>query len=195
RLLLADDDVDADETLALLVDDRVEGDGRLSSLAVADDQLALAAADRDHGVDGLDAGLDRLLDGLPVDDARSDARGRLELGGVDRALVVDRTAEGVHDAPDQRGTDGNLDDAPRPADFLSFPDLLRLAEEHDADLVLFEVQGEAEDVVAEVHELSRHHLVQPVDARDAIADRQDRADLGHVDRLLVVGELLLQARP
>src|SRR5260370_26349887 len=44
-------DIDTDEVLALLVDDRVEQDGRLSGEPVADDQLALAAADRDHRVD------------------------------------------------------------------------------------------------------------------------------------------------
>ena len=55
-LLLADGDVDADARLCrLLVDDGVDGDGGLAGLAVADDQLALAAADGDHGVDGLDA--------------------------------------------------------------------------------------------------------------------------------------------
>ena len=59
RPLLADGDVDADQVLALLVDDGVDGDGRLAGLPVADDQLALTAADRDHRVDGLDAGLDR----------------------------------------------------------------------------------------------------------------------------------------
>ena len=55
--------------LALLVDDRVDGDGGLAGLAVADDELALAAADGDHRVDGLDAGLQRLLDRLALDDA------------------------------------------------------------------------------------------------------------------------------
>ncbi len=64
RELLADRHVDADEALALLVDDRVDGDGGLARLAVADDQLALAAADRDERVDGLDAGLDRRVDRL-----------------------------------------------------------------------------------------------------------------------------------
>jgi hypothetical protein len=44
RELLADRHVDADEALALLVDDRVDRDGGLAGLAVADDQLALAAA-------------------------------------------------------------------------------------------------------------------------------------------------------
>ena len=194
RLLLADDDVDADDALALLVDDRVEGDGGLAGLAVADDQLALAAADRDHGVDRLQARLHGLLDALAVDDAGRDALDRVELGRLDRALVVDRAAERVHDAADERRADGHLDDAPRAPDLLAFLDHLRLAEQHDADLVLLEVEGEAEDVVAEVHELARHDLVEAVDARDAVADREHRADLGHVDRLLVAGQLLFQDR-
>ncbi len=59
RALLADGDIDAIELLALiragvdalLVDEGVDGDGGLAGLAVADDQLALAAADRDERVD------------------------------------------------------------------------------------------------------------------------------------------------
>ncbi len=194
RLLLADDDVDADDALALLVDDRVEGDGRLAGLAVADDQLALPAADRDHGVDRLQARLDGLLDALPVDDARGDALDRVELGRRDGTLVVDRAAERVDDASDERRSDGHLDDAPRAADLLALLDLLRFAQEHDADLVLLEVEREAEDVVPEVDELARHDLVEAVDARDAVSDREHGADLGHVDRLLVAGQLLLQDR-
>ena len=50
--------------------------GGLAGLAVADDQLALAAADRDQRVDGLDAGLDRRVDALALDDARRDALDR-----------------------------------------------------------------------------------------------------------------------
>ena len=61
RLLLADGHVEAAHVLALLVDDRVDGDGGLARLAVADDELALAAADRDHRVDGLDARLHGLV--------------------------------------------------------------------------------------------------------------------------------------
>jgi hypothetical protein len=79
RLLLPHRDVDADHLLGvlrvaaarrLLVDDRVDAQRRLAGLTVADDQLALSAADRDHRVDGLDAGLQRLLDGLALDDRR-----------------------------------------------------------------------------------------------------------------------------
>ena len=57
---LADRDIDAEDALALLIDDGVDCDRGLAGLAVADDQLTLAAADRDHGVDRLQTGLDRL---------------------------------------------------------------------------------------------------------------------------------------
>ena len=89
RALLADGDIDAIElgllvgagVDGLLVDDGVDGDGGLAGLAVADDQLALAAADRDQRVDGLQAGLHRLVHRL----ARNDA-GRLH---VDAAALGD----------------------------------------------------------------------------------------------------------
>ena len=94
RLLLADGHVEAVHVLALLVDDGVDGDGGLAGLAVADDQLALAAADGDHRVDGLDAGLHRLVHALARDDA-----GRLDLDlarflGLDGALAVDGLRRG-----------------------------------------------------------------------------------------------------
>ena len=49
--LLADGDIDADHALAALIEDSVDGNGGLTGLTVADDKLALAAADRHHGVD------------------------------------------------------------------------------------------------------------------------------------------------
>ena len=48
----------------------VDRDGGLAGLAVADDQLALAAADGDQRVDGLEAGLHRLVHRLARNDAR-----------------------------------------------------------------------------------------------------------------------------
>src|SRR4051812_28084814 len=62
-LLLAASDVDAVNRAAaglvslLLIKNRVDADRALSGAAVADNELALATADRDHGVDCLDTGL------------------------------------------------------------------------------------------------------------------------------------------
>lgn len=57
RSLLADSDIDAEESLSvvrvgvvergLLVDDGIDGDGSLSSLSVTNDELSLASADGD----------------------------------------------------------------------------------------------------------------------------------------------------
>src|SRR3546814_5571133 len=68
--------------------DLVDRHRGLAGLAVADDQLALAAADRDHRVDGLVAGLHRLRHALACDHARGDGFHRRGLRGRDRALAV-----------------------------------------------------------------------------------------------------------
>ncbi len=52
-----------------------------------------------------------------------------------------------------------------------------------------EVQREAEDVVRELDELAGHRLVEPVDERDPVADRDDRADLVDVHALRDAREL------
>ena len=96
--LLADGHVDADHILVLLVQDGVHGDGGLASLAVADDQLPLAPADGDHGVDGQDARLEGPVHRLPGDHAGGLVLNGPGLGGLDGAQAVDGLAQGVHRA-------------------------------------------------------------------------------------------------
>ena len=189
RLLLADRHVDADDILALLVDDRVEGDGRLAGLAIADDQLALAATDRCHGVDRLEAGLHRLVHGAAVDDAGSDplhVHGRV---GLDRSLAVERQAQGIDHPPEHLVPGGDLHDAAGAANAIAFLDQRGLAEQHGADVVLLEVQRHAHHVVGQLEQLARHDLVQAVDAADPVADRDHGADLGQVGGPVVVLDL------
>ena len=59
---MTDGDVDARHALALLGNDGVDGDSRLAGLAVTNDEFALATANRHHGVDGLETGLQGLID-------------------------------------------------------------------------------------------------------------------------------------
>ena len=177
---LADGDVDADQVLVLVVDDRVDRDRRLPGLAVADDQLALAAADRDHPVDRLDPGLHRGVHRLALDHARGLELGRPGLGGVDVALVVERAPERVDDPAEELRADRDLEQAVGALDRVALDDLVPLAEQHDADVVGLEVQRQAGDVVRQVEQLERHAVVEPVDAGDAVGDREHGADLGEV---------------
>ena len=184
RLLLADGDVDADEVLALLVDDRVDRDGGLPGLAVADDQLALAAADGDHRVDGLDAGLNRRVDRLAHDDAGGDALDRAGLRRLDLALAVERLAERVHHPADQRVADRHLHDAAGGLDLVALLERGVVAQDQDADGLLLEVEGHAHDPVRELEQLLGERAGEAVDLGDAVAHLDDGADAADVDALV-----------
>ena len=106
------------------------------------------------------------------------------LGGVDLALVVERAAERVDQAAEQL--------ARRPGSRSSLPvrftvspsdDLVPLAEEHGADVVLLEVERQPDHVVRQLEHLERHAVVEPVDAGDPVADLEHGADLREVGGL------------
>ena len=180
RALLADRDVDADHVSTALVDDRVHGERGLAGRAVADDQLPLAAADRGHRVDRLQPGLERLDHRLALDDT-----GRLELerpalARLDRAEPVERFAKGVDHASEQRVADRHAHDLAGPTDGLALTDVLPLAEERSPDVVLFQVEGDADDAVLELEPLERDAVLQAVDTGDAVADLEHGPDLGQV---------------
>ena len=200
RALLADGDIDAIELFGvgpglvdgLLVQDGVENDRGLAGLAVADDQLALAAADRDQRVDGLEARRHRLVHRAARDDA-----GRLHVdaaafGRLDRALAVDRIAERVDDAAKQALADRHVDDRAGALDDVAFLDVAVGAEDDDADIVAFEVQRHAADAAGELDHLAGLDVVEAVDAGDAVADGQHLADFGDLGLLAEILDLVFQ---
>ena len=177
RELLADGHVDADQALALLVDDRVDGDGGLARLAVADDQLALAAADGDEGVDGLDAGLDRRVHALAGDDAGGDALDRAGLGGA-RSGPCRRAAGRAGRRRGRAGPGPTGTSTTRPVVLTVSPSLMcgRVAQDDRADGLLLQVEGHAHDAAGELEQLRREGAGQAVDLGDAVADLDDGAD-------------------
>ena len=172
-ILLPNRDVDADDAGALLVDDRVDRDRGLAGSSVADDQLALSAADGDHGIDRLDTCLERLFDGLPDDDPGRFGFDFAGVFGVDRAGGVERTTEWIHNPTDELLSNGNLEHASGTAYFVPFLELEVIAEDYRADIVFFEIEGERGDLLArlrrsDLEHLASHRLTEPVDARDAV---------------------------
>ena len=104
-------DIDADEVAALLIDDAVKCDCRLAGGAVADDKLALPAANGNHGVDSLDACLHRGVHRTTDCHVRSDHFDSARLARAKRPLAIDGLAQPVHDAPDKLVTHGHDHDA------------------------------------------------------------------------------------
>ena len=143
-----------------------------------------------HAVDGLQSGRHGLAHRLAVDDAGRDALQRDELVGRDGALVVDGLAERVHHAADHGIAHRHAHDAPGALDLVAFLDLGVFAEQHHADLVFFQVHGDAGHAVREGQQFAGHDLVESIDARDAVAQRDDGAGLVHGDLSFVVLDLL-----
>src|SRR5487761_1494839 len=180
RLLLTDRDVDALHPGGLLVDDRVDRERGLAGLAIADDELALAAADRHHGVDRFVAGLYRLADRLAVDDPRRHALDRSRARGVDGTLAVDRPAERIDDAAEELSSHGHFEDTTGGLDLIAFAQVDVLAEHYRADGILLEVQRQAKGVARELQHLAVARIGQAMDAGDAVGDRHDRADVARL---------------
>ena len=198
--LLADRDVDAADLplrvaagpVVALGDDRVDRDGGLAGLSVADDELPLAAPDRRHRVDRRDPGLQGLLHRLAVDDV-----GGLDLEHPrflrrDRTLPVERDAERIDDPPEEPVTDGDRKDPAGLLDEVALLDLRGLTQDDAADLVLVEVEREAEHAAGELEELARHRAGETLHARDAVAGLDHAADLLTLDRRRVALDVLPQ---
>jgi hypothetical protein len=147
---------------------------------IADDQLALPAADVRHRVDRLDAGLERLLHWLALDDSRRLELERAPLARIDVPGAVERLPERIDDAAEHGLADGDADDRARPPHRLALLHVLPLAEERDADVVLLEVESDPDHAVLELEPLERNAVLEPVDAGDPVADLEDGADLGEI---------------
>src|SRR6185312_14906814 len=202
RALLADRDIDAVELSLLvargvhrlLIEEGVDGNGGLAGLAVADDELALAAADRHQRIDRLEPGLHRLMHGF----ARNDTR-RLDLDAgardvLERPLAVDGVAERIDHPAEQPAAHRHVDDGAGALHRVALADAAVIAEDDDADVVALEVERHALDAAWELDHLAGLDLVEPIDAGDAVADRQDLTDLGDIGLGAEIGDLVLQDR-
>ena len=192
RVLLTDGHVDALNAEALLVQDGVDGDRGLARLTVTDDQLTLATADRGHGVNGLDAGLERLAHRLTTGDARGLDLHASSLGGVQRALAIDRLTESVDDTTQQGVAAGDLEDAAGGTDHLLLLELVDVAEHDRTDRLLVEVHGEAQRAVLELEQLVHRRAGKARHACDAVGDLDDAAHLLRPNLRGVVGDVALE---
>ena len=180
------------EEVLPLVDDRVYGDGGLACLAVADDQLALSAPDRDHSVDSLQSCLERLGDRLAENDARGLALQRhIRQLSFDRAQAVKGRAEGIDDAANEAFADSDGGDAARAVHNHSFLYGVRRPHQHCTHIVRLEVHHDRTDAAA-VQQFARFGLVKAVNADHAVADLQHLADLLKLEIVFHLAELAQQ---
>ena len=140
--LLPNRHVYANDIFTLLVDDRIDSNSGLACLAIADDQLALATANRDHGINRGDPGLHRLMHRLALDNSRRHRFDQTGFGGCDRPLAVNRLTQRIHH-PTQHGiTHRNGGDLARCLDRAALLNAPAFAHQHCADVVVLKVEGD-----------------------------------------------------
>src|SRR4051794_32603409 len=98
---------------------------------------------------------------------------------MNRGPAVERVAPRLDHTIQQSLANRNVDDGARALDSLTFLDLAIVAENHDADIVGFEIGGHAAHAVIELDHLAGLHVVEAVNARNPITHREYLAHFGH----------------
>ena len=195
RALLSNGDVDAANLLlriarfpvALLVDDGVDRNGGLTSLAVTDDELTLTTTNRDHRVDGFKTSLQRLTNFLTVHNAGSlDLEGTTSLNTFDLAETINWVTHRVHDATEISLANRHRQHFPSATNSRSLINTVGIAEHDHTDLPLFQVKGNAHRPILEAQQLVGHGRGKPLDVGDTVARCDDGADLLTDRRLRLV---------
>src|SRR5262249_50662134 len=145
-------------------------DGGLAGFAIADDQFTLSSADRRHRIDGLDAGLQGLIDGLTLGNTWSIGFDEAIFGADNRPFAIEGVTEWIDNTANHRIADGHAQKLAGATHFITFGDFQIIAKDDDADRVFFQIESQtAHSGAGKFHQLTGHDTGQPVDARDAIA--------------------------
>ena len=200
RTLLADGDINAVKFRAFvitlidgfLVQNRVNGDGGFTGLAVTNDELALTATDRDERIHRLQTRLHRFVHGFARNNARCLNVHFFVRFGFDRPLAVQRIAERVNNATQKPLADRHAHNITGPFNRIAFANITVGTENHDTDIVFFQIERHAANAAGKLHHFTRLHIVEAVNPGNAVTDRQNLADFRHFGSLVETFDLLFQ---
>ena len=194
RLLLSDCNVDTDNAVAFLVNDRIDRDLRFTRLTVTDDKFPLAAADRNHRIDSFDACLHRFEYGFTSHNARCRRFDRTGLSRVDWSVAINRLTQCVNNAAKQRFAYRYFHDAAGSFNLIAFTDTCVRSHDNDTDIAFFQVKGHAHNAVGEFEQFARHCIFKPVNTSDTVTDLDDRTDINDLNFGFKLFDLLFNQR-
>src|SRR5690554_901361 len=173
-LLLADGHVDTLNAGTFLGDDRVNRHCSLTSLAVTDDQLPLAAADGDHGVNGFVTSLNRLVNGLTGDYTRGDLFNRVGQLGFNRAFAVDGVTQCVDHTSQQFRTYRYFQNTAGTTGLHALSQSQVVTQNDRTYGITLQVQSQTIDATFKFDHLTVHDVGETVDQNDTVRNAYDR---------------------
>ena len=161
-----------------MVDDGVDGNGGLTGLAVANDELPLASADGYHCIHGFKSRLQGLVHGLTEDYTGGFAlQWHRELLALDVAPAVKGLTQGADNPAHHIIIDLHRHNPLGAPYGLSLLNVVGGAEQHSAHVVLFQVHNNARHAPLKLQQLATLGILESIDACHAIAHLQYGADL------------------
>ena len=160
----------------MLVQDGVDGNGRLAGLPVAQNQLALAAPDGNECIDDLQAGLQRHDNRRTIHDGRCRTFNRRACAGKHRPQAVERAAQRVNHPAQQAVAHDNVHHPPGALDLVARMQARIVAQQHHADFSLVHIEGNAKHIAGKLHQFVITHAGQAGHHGDGGRNAGDRAD-------------------
>jgi len=194
RALLADHHVQAAHVLVALADDGVQCKCALAGAVVSNQQLALAAADRNQGVDDLAAGVERAVDEVTCNDGRRVAFNRSPPAAVRRGATVERRTQGVDDSAEQAVAGRHGENVAGLPCLATRHECRRGGQQNGADTVCGEVENQRLAAVRDPDDPVHACRRQAFDPHHAITDRTDLAALHNAQARAVVGAVCCRGR-
>ena len=179
-------------SMAIVVDNRVDGNRRLTDLAVADNQLTLSAADGHHRVDGLDTGLQGLLYRLTEDYTRSLAlEGQSDKVALNGTCAIDRFTQRIDNSTEQSFAHGQRGNFAGAAGGHVLGNLVDVIEQDDTHIALFQVHGHTVYAVFKLDQFAGTHIVEPVHVSHTITNFENSTYFFKIDFGVDLVELFL----
>ncbi|EOC62964.1 hypothetical protein NM90_2208 [Neisseria meningitidis NM90] len=156
RCFLTDSHINTDYACTFLVNDGIQCYGSFTGLTVTNDQLTLTTTNRNHRVNGFQAGLHWLVNRFTRNHTRCDFFDRGGQSCINRAFAVDRPTQCINDASDQFAPDRHFQDTTGTGNRVAFFNMFVLAQHYGADGVALQVHRQAESVTREFEHLTLH---------------------------------------
>jgi len=155
-----------------LVDNGIDSNGSFASLAIPDNQFSLAAANGNQTVNGLEAGLEGLVNGFARDDARSfDFDQPFTQRAGKGACPVQGDTEGIKNTTQKAKSGGNGENVAGAGHLVTGIDSHVGTHENNAHIVPLKVKGKAADTVGEANNLAGFNGTKTVNSGDTIGKR------------------------
>ena len=170
---LSDCNIDTDYIFAFLVQNGIQCNGSLTCLSVTDDQLTLATADREHGVNGKNTCFQRNCYRFSLNDPRCRILYRTIPVCLNLAFTIDRCSQSIYNPSDKSVTYRHTCLFLGSCHLCSFFDSCIFTEQDTSDAVCTDILNHTFQTILKGYNLAIHSMINTMYRGDTISYGDD----------------------